>query len=301
MKTYSGFTSKTAENLLLDAGAFFTNFDINVDTFDSAVAAGKLLGATRGGGNFSAVPEIRSIEVDGIKGKAKGVQVIDSWEVKMTASVLEVTLGGLAKALVASSLDTSSSTKYDILTAKNDIFDADYISNITFVGKKSGTVEPIIIQIYNALNTTGLTLQTQDKGEAVIAMEFEGHYDSDDLDSPPFSFYYPKDTSDLIAPTVTVSPIDGDSAVVASANIVWTFSEEIRNVDVNGANFFVTDNTGAEVVGALSLSVDKTIVTFNPTADLAALTSYTAIATKNVKDVAGNALASNSVTNFTTA
>ena len=192
MKTYSGYTAKTAENLLLDAGAFLINFDIEVDDFDSAVTAGKLLGATRGGGNFSAVPEIRNIEVDGVKGKAKGLQVIDSWDVKMTASVLEVTKEGLARALTASETDTTTNLDYDILTAKNHIELTDYIDNKTFVGKKAGTSEPVIIQIYNALNTTGLTLQTQDKNEAVISMEFVAHYDDTDLESPPFKIFYPK-------------------------------------------------------------------------------------------------------------
>nr|WP_309099069.1 hypothetical protein [Fredinandcohnia onubensis] len=191
-KTYSGYTDKTSENLLLDAGAFFVNYDMEADTFDTAVTAGKLLGATRGGGQFSAVPEIRSIEVDGVKGKAKGLQVIDSWEVKMTANVLEVTKDGLSKALTASELDTDTNQTYDIIKAKNLIELTDYIDNITFVGKKSGTAEPVIIQIYNALNTTGLTLQTQDKGEAVIAMEFAGHYDDAELDNPPFAIFYPK-------------------------------------------------------------------------------------------------------------
>ena len=68
-ESYSGYTEKTAENLLLDAGAFFIDFDIEADTFETAVADGKLLGATRGGGSFSAVPEIRAIEVDGVHGK----------------------------------------------------------------------------------------------------------------------------------------------------------------------------------------------------------------------------------------
>lgn len=191
-KTYSGYTSKTAENLLLDAGAFFANFDIATDDFDTAVTAGKLLGATRGGGQFTATPELRAIEVDGVKGAAKGLQVIDSWDVNMTANVLEVTLDGLKKALIASEVDTTTNLEYDILKAKNVIELTDYIDNITFVGKKSGTAEPVIIQVYNAINTTGLSLQTQDKGEAVIAMTFKGHYDAEDLDNPPFAIFYPK-------------------------------------------------------------------------------------------------------------
>ena len=36
-KKYSGFTEKTAENLLLDAGAFFVDYDVETDTFETAV------------------------------------------------------------------------------------------------------------------------------------------------------------------------------------------------------------------------------------------------------------------------
>src|SRR5690625_923201 len=191
-KTYSGYTADTAENLLLDAGAFFIDFEIDTDTFETAVSAGKLLGATRGGGTFTATPEIRNIEVDGVKGKAKGLQVIDSWTVTMLANVLEVTKEGLAKALTASETDESTNTTYNIITAKNHIELTDYIDNITWVGTLAGTEEPVIIQIYNAINTNGLTLQTQARNEAVIAMTFEGHYDDADLDAPPFAIYYPK-------------------------------------------------------------------------------------------------------------
>lgn len=106
---------------------------------------------------------------------------------------------------------------------------------------------------------------------------------------------------DTTPPTVTVVPADAATAVAVDTDITWTFSEAIRDIDVTGANFFVTDESGAEVTGSLSLSADKTVVTFNPTASLTSLTGYTAMATKNVKDLASNALAQNSVTNFITA
>lgn|SRR5690625_593875 len=191
-ESYSGYTEKTAENLLLDAGAFFIDFDIETDTFETAVADGKLLGATRGGGSFEATPEIRSIEVDGVKGKAKGLQTIDEWEIKMSANVLEVSLDGLAASLTSSEIDKTTDDAYDILKAKNCIDITDYYDNITYVGKISGSEKPLIIQIYNAINTSGLNLETEDNDEAVIEMEFEGHYDETDLTSPPFAIYYPK-------------------------------------------------------------------------------------------------------------
>jgi len=193
MTIYSGYTSQTPEKLLLDAGAFFKNFTVDSDTYDSAVTAGKLIGASRGGGQFSAIPEIRPLEVDGVKGAAKGLVVIDSWEVLLTANILEITATSLAESLTSSDTDESTSDTYDIITANNSISLADYITNITWVGKLSGSDTPAIIQVYNALNNNGLTLATEDSNEAVIALEFKGHYDTDDLESPPFKIYYPKD------------------------------------------------------------------------------------------------------------
>lgn len=108
--------------------------------------------------------------------------------------------------------------------------------------------------------------------------------------------------ADTTAPTVTTNPIDGATGVAVGANIVWTFSEAIQESTVNSANFFVLNTvTGVEVAGALSLSADKTTVTFDPASNLDALTDYIAVATTNVKDLAGNKLATNSVTNFRTA
>lgn len=109
----------------------------------------------------------------------------------------------------------------------------------------------------------------------------------------------PRDTT---APTVTVVPADAATGVAVGANIVWTFSEAIQDSLVTEANFFVTKvSDGSLVAGALTINEAKTVVTFDPTANLTAATAYIAIATKNIKDVAGNPMATNSVTNFTTA
>lgn len=192
MKKYSGFTTETAKSLLLNAGAYFKNYDVGTDDFDSAVAAGKLIGATKGGGEFSAVPEIRQIEVDGVAGRAKGLETIDSWDIYLKANVLEVKEATIQSGLAASSVDTSTNTDYDIITASNNLEVNDYIDNITWVGTLSGSNKPVIIQIFNALNTEGLKFSTTDKAEATISLTFYAHYTQDDLDTPPFKIYYPK-------------------------------------------------------------------------------------------------------------
>lgn len=193
LKSLSGYTAKTAENLVLDAGAFFKNFDVKIDTYDTAVTDGKLLGATRGGGNFNATPKVRQIEVDGVKGKAKGLTVIDSWDVNMTANMLEVTIESLKLSLASatSAVDAENYPGYTQIKANNYIALTDYIDNITWVGTISGSDKPVIIQIYNVLNTNGLSIKTQDKNEVVTALTLTGHYDDTDLDSPPFAIYYP--------------------------------------------------------------------------------------------------------------
>lgn len=172
MKKYSGFTTETAKSLLLNAGAYFKNFNVGTDDFDSAVTAGKLIGATKGGGEFSAVPEIRQIEVDGVAGRAKGLETIDSWDIYLKANVLEVKEATIQSGLAASSVDTSTNIDYDIITASNNLEVSDYIDNITWVGTLSGSDKPVIIQIFNALNTDGLKFSTTDKAEATISLTF---------------------------------------------------------------------------------------------------------------------------------
>ena len=193
MKTYSGFTANTANSLLLDAGAFFKNFDVATDTFASAVAAGKLIGATKDGGEFSAVPTIRQVEVDGVKGRAKGLEIVDGWEVYIKANVLEVSKDALILGLCAAEEEavTLLTNDYAHINGKADIELTDYIDNITWVGTLSGSNNPVIIQVKNALNTDGLKLTTKDKDQSVVAMTFYGQYTYSDLETPPFDIYYP--------------------------------------------------------------------------------------------------------------
>jgi hypothetical protein len=187
---YSGFTSATTEKLLLDAGAFFKNFTAGTDTFESAVTAGKLLGATAGGGSFSAIPTIRKIEIDGVAGTAVGMDRIDEWVVTLTANMKE-----LSESVIVASLgngkSVAGSTGYKKITAGLDIAVTDYIDNITWIGRLSGQSKPVIIQVKNAINTGGLTANFTDKNESVVALTFSGRFDPTKLDEVPFEIHYP--------------------------------------------------------------------------------------------------------------
>lgn len=191
MKTYSGLNENTSKNLLLDTGAFFVNFDLNTDTYESAKE--KLLGATSGGGKFEFKVNYREPSVDGIKGSIRGLKFIESWEISMGAGLLEFKQDVFKYALgAAKTSSTSINTKnYTKIEGKNILQDSDYLDNITWIGTLSGSDEPVIIQIFNALNSEGLSFDTKDNDDIVCELSFVGHSDVNSLDTPPFAIYYP--------------------------------------------------------------------------------------------------------------
>lgn len=192
MSVFSGFTANTAKHLQLDAGAFLKNYDVTKDTWDTAKST-KLLGATAGGGSFSAVPTVRRIEVDGVKGAAKGMEAIDEWVVTLTANVKEVTAEAIKVALGAAKTSAAEApADYTMITAKTEIALDDYLDNMTWVGRLSGSSDPVIIVVKNALSTNGLTISFADKSEGLIPITVTGHYDPEKLETPPFEIYYPK-------------------------------------------------------------------------------------------------------------
>jgi hypothetical protein len=103
-------------------------------------------------------------------------------------------------------------------------------------------------------------------------------------------------TLDNVAPTVSsVVPSDTATGVAVNTDLSVTFSEAMDQTTLTAATF--TLNPGS-LPGALSWTGNT--VTFNPTADLAGSTTYTATITTGAKDLAGNALATNKVWTFTT-
>lgn len=196
-KTYTGLTTKTKKHLLLGAGAFFKNFLVGTDTYESAVAGGKLLGATQGGGEFNAVATFRQIPVDGAIGDIKDLEDIERWDVTMSATMLEVTKQTVALALGSATITTMTGTApYNKIVGNNGLSSGDF-NNITWVGCLLGETKPMLIQVDNALCTNGLNLTVQDGEEGKIALEFRGFYDAVDTGAEPvapFSIYMTETT-----------------------------------------------------------------------------------------------------------
>lgn len=193
-KVLNGFTANTATNLQLDAGIFVRGL-ADPSTFNGTVTTpAKTIGATSGGGSFTAIPTFRNIfeDLDGARGVYKGGQVIDSWEIKMTTTIKEMTAENLKLALAAADTTAASSGKYDTTVARLEVKEEDYLDNFCFIGTINGQDTPVIVEMKNVLNMSGLNLTVADKATGSVKLELQAHFDLSKPDEVPFKIYTPK-------------------------------------------------------------------------------------------------------------
>ena len=198
MGVLNAFTENTATNLQLDSGVIVRGLK-DPSTFNGTITApAKTIGATSGGGSFTATPTFRNIfeDLDGARGVYKGGQVIDAWEIKLTATIKEMTAENLRLALA--SADTTPATeggKFDTTVARLEVKDTDYLDNLCFICRINGQDDPLIIELKNVLNVSGLSLTTEDKGTGSVELELQAHFDLANPSEVPFKIYTPKATT----------------------------------------------------------------------------------------------------------
>ena len=117
----------------------------------------------------------------------------------------------------------------------------------------------------------------------------------------------PPPPPDTTPPTVTLfTPGDGATGVSTATTVTATFSEAIDPTTINGNTFQLRDSLNTLVSASVAYDAPTRVATLTPSSALAASTVYTATVRggttdPRVKDLAGNALASNVSWSFTTA
>lgn len=107
--------------------------------------------------------------------------------------------------------------------------------------------------------------------------------------------------SDTTPPTVTsTNPVNGAIGVALNKTINATFSKPLNPSTLSTAHFTVTDSNAVSIAGSVAYDSINNIVSFTPSINLAASTTFTALLTTGITDLAGNALASNFTWSFTT-
>ena len=176
-----GLGPNSFKNMQLNAGMFVIGMDSSTltsettreafaDMLKTAVAAGKGLGATSGGGSFNVVPEVRQIEADGMRSPIIGSTVFDSWDVTLTTTIKEVTRENLKRVIATAEIDDTTGA----IKIGNTLLPEHYIPKLGWAGfLLDGRM--MYVELENVLNIDGAAFTFQDKGEGTISVTYRGH------------------------------------------------------------------------------------------------------------------------------
>ena len=172
------------------ATLYYGKFDLtNIDTLMTQLE-GKELGLSDGGVTFTSTPEIRQIPVQGhLDRKLKGFERIIKVDGKVEGEILVVNKNTLEMSLYKK--ESTTSTKYDKYVPHTGIIEDDMYGDLLVVGTTTGEV-PVIVHIQNTYNTE-LALETADKEEGKVKINFESAYDPKKDKEVPVAIYLPKE------------------------------------------------------------------------------------------------------------
>jgi hypothetical protein len=290
VKAYAPLGDPTTE--YLGPGALYFNF---------GEAGEAVVGVSKAGGSFTDGAVFRRREGDGDIAAVKNAIDLVRLDPKLIINLLKIDKTNLVKYFAGMALVDTHAT-YSKVTRKLDLTSS-YITNVAYVCQNRDGND--IIYLLPIAIGDGVLEAAFTKDEEIVAkVQFTGCIDPStfvktDPDTYPYQIWLVKD-GDVAAPTVVVSPLDTATDVAVAADITWTFNEEIDKSCVKASNFFLMKADGTAVAGALTVNTGGTVVTFNPTSNMAANTDHVAICTTAVKDLVGNALAAISVSNFKT-
>lgn len=205
----SGLTPDTFKNIQTGAGAIYFNVDmtnVRIDTtwaeiqeiLKAAYEANKMLGATRGGCTFNAVPDMRQMEIDDLQFDIPGTTQINRWEVTLGSTALEIKKDNILMMLPTSFQDpvTGAFRVSSVLTPEH------YQKNVVWAGLK-GDGGYQVIELTTVLNLEGMAQTMANQGEGTIPVNFRAHQANlADMQFGPFNIWL-FDNEDATASALT--------------------------------------------------------------------------------------------------
>lgn len=172
---------------------YYGKFNLSdVDTLMTQLE-GKELGLSDGGVKFTSTPDIRKIPIQGhLDRKLKGFERILKVDGKVEGEILVINKNTLQMSLYKK--ETITSSKYEKYVPHTGIIEDDMYGDLLVIGTTTGEV-PVIAHIENTYNSE-LTLETADKEEGKIKINFESAYDPA-TNKVPISIYLPKEVSGI--------------------------------------------------------------------------------------------------------
>lgn len=179
--------------LQLNAGVLLTEFDPSAGTLDRS----KILGATGGGITFNTNPTYTDFgeDIDNVPANTKELKKLESVNPSMSGTLKQADTAVAKKLIGAAEVDPSTGK----VTPRADLLDDDF-DDIWWVGDYSdvntdggtGSAQKagfIAIRLMNALNTSGFSITSNNKGKGDFSFTFEGHYSIDNVEQLPYELY----------------------------------------------------------------------------------------------------------------
>ena len=190
MRELTGLNANSVKKQVFGTGRAWFNIDETIlatptqaDPIGAATAAAIAIGATRGGFDFSLVPQYESVEMDGMREGTKNSKRLIYYMAKMGFSAGETSVANLEKFLDRS--------KKNVLAAPNalTVIEEDlsttgctwpaYLTNIALevaYGDCDNTKAAVFV-LRNVVNEAGVSITFEDKKVNVSKVEFTGNYD----------------------------------------------------------------------------------------------------------------------------
>lgn len=193
---YTKIPTDTFQKLVMNAGIICKNFD------PSTKEASNQIAATTGGLTITATPEFADFgdDIDNCPKNMLELKKITSWDISVSGTMLTVDKNTTKMLLGAADISGNKITPSMVLKAE-DFSDVWIISDYTDenTGVNAGF---IACHILNALNTSGFSLKTTDKGKGQLAFTLTGHVSMEAQDVVPLEIYVEGGASDT--PYVTL-------------------------------------------------------------------------------------------------
>lgn len=178
-----GITSSTVKRQIFGAGVWVRNYDKSKAL--SAQTA-NIIGATRGGNEFSIIQEFKNTgeDLDGALGKVKGMtrRIKDTATAKGTFADIDIDalLDKLPGATVAEDGNVAT------ITRAADVADADFLTNVALVCDAPTADGAWGFILKNPLSYEPLVVAPSKVEAAGIDFSWEAHYDPSDMATAPW-------------------------------------------------------------------------------------------------------------------
>ena len=242
---YTKIPDDAFQKLVMNAGIICKDFD------PSTKEASNQIGATTGGLQIDCTPTYEDFgeDIDNCPKNVLELKRITSYEVKASGTLLTVDKNGAKMLLGAADISGDKITpRMDLKVA--DFADiwiiADYSDENT--GANAGY---IACHILNALNTSGFSLKTADKGKGQISFELTGHVSMSAQDVVPFEVYI-KGSGSALIPSIEIS---SKYVEVAKASASSNHTVVVRAVTIP-ENATVTWTSAASGTASVTASTD---------------------------------------------